>query len=183
MTDPAPILRGPRLELRPIGMGDLAGIAALHGDARVTRMLVDGIPDTVEKAAIFVRWNEPMRVAGMGTFAVRRHGSEELLGLFSLAPFDPEPSRLEFGGRLRPDSWRGGIADEASRILIDFAFDHLGRREVVSAFDPANRSAGAILSRLGFRTEGAGELFGRPVTLMALDRDDWRRSDAPYSAG
>jgi RimJ/RimL family protein N-acetyltransferase len=174
VTDPAPTLDGPRIELRPIDMGDLAGIAALHGDARVTRLLVDGIPDTVEKAAIFVRWNEPLRAAGMGTFAVRRHGSAELIGLFSLAPFDPDPARLEFGGRLRPDNWRGGIAAEASRIMIDHGFDALDREDLVSAFDPANRSAAAVLTRLGFRAEGAGALFGRPVSIMSLRRDDWR---------
>lgn len=182
MTDPAPVLRGPRLELRPIDMGDLAGIAALHGDPRVTRMLVDGIPDTIEKAAIFVRWNEPMRAAGMGTFGVRRHESAELIGLFSLAPFDPDPTRLEFGGRLRPDSWRGGIADEASRTLIDHAFGELGRDEVVSAFDPGNRSAAAILSRLGFRREGEGVLFERPVTIMALAKAE-RRGPSPPGPG
>lgn len=182
MSGSAPVLTSRRLELRPIGMADLAEIAALHGDRRVTRMLVDGIPDTGPKAAIFVQWNEPLREAGMGTFGVRRHGSAALIGLFSLAPFDPEPARLEFGGRLRPDSWRGGVADEVSRTLIDYAFDGLRRTEVVSAFDPANRSAQAILTRLGFRGEGEGALFGRPVTIMALTRAD-RKPVEPRRGG
>lgn len=170
----APALSGRRLSLRPIESADGAEIAALHADPRVAALLVDGIPDTPEKAAILVRWNRRLAAQGIGTFAVRRHGDARLIGLFSLTPYDADPALLELGGKLAPAAWIGGLALEAASVLIAYAFDALGRDRLVSAFDPGNAAARFALSRLGFRDAGMDRLFGREVSRMVLRRDGWR---------
>lgn len=169
-----PRLVGPRLELRPIDDGDLPAIAALHREPRVTRLLVDGIPDTVPKARIFLDWNAQFQPAGLGNFAVFRLGEPGLAGLYSLVPFANDEAVLEFGGKLHPRHWRGGLALEAARLLIGHAFGELGRDRLVSAVHPDNRSAALALTRLGFERAGADELFGNPVLLMELRRARWR---------
>jgi RimJ/RimL family protein N-acetyltransferase len=167
------ILLTPRLLLRPIAAAHREAIAALHADPRVAAQLVDGIPDTPDKADLFLRWNAPMAARGYGTFAVQRRGSTELIGLFSLTPFDGDEALLELGGKLLPSAWRGGLAVEAAAALIDHAFDTLDRDRLVSAFHPDHRSAPASLARLGFEAERDGEMFGNPIRIMRLTRDAW----------
>lgn len=167
------ILRTPRLLLRPIAAGHREAIAALHADPRVAAQLVDGIPDTPDKADLFLRWNAPMAARGYGTFAVQRRESAEMIGLFSLTPFEDDETLLELGGKLLPTAWRGGLALEAAAALIDHAFDTLGRDQLVSAFHPDHRSAPASLARLGFAEERDGEMFGNPIRIMRLTREAW----------
>jgi RimJ/RimL family protein N-acetyltransferase len=167
------ILLTRRLLLRPIAAEHREAIAALHADPRVAAQLVDGIPDTPVKADVLLRWNAPMAAQGHGTFAVQRRGATELIGLFSLAPFDGGEDLLELGGKLLPSAWRGGLAIEAAAALIDHAFGALGRDRLVSAFHPDHRSAPASLARLGFVADREGMLFGRPVRIMRLTRDAW----------
>ncbi|MBA2934185.1 GNAT family N-acetyltransferase [Sphingomonas sp. CGMCC 1.13654] len=167
------VLLSKRLLLRPIAAEHREAIAALHADPRVAAQLVDGIPDTPGKADLFLRWNAPMAARGHGTFAVHRRDSAELIGLFSLTPFDGDEDALELGGKLFPSAWRGGLAVEAAAALIDHAFGTLDRARLVSAFHPDHRSAPASLARLGFAWERDGTLFGRPVRIMRLTRDGW----------
>lgn len=173
-SEMAPRLASARLTLRPIEANDAAAIAALHADPRVARLLVDGIPDTVDKAAIFLAWNAPLAARGIGTFAVRRHGDPRLAGLFSLTPFDDDDALLELGGKLAPGFWGSGVALEAAALLIEHAFGTLDRPRLISAFDPGNRSARVALGRLGFAGSAAGTLFGRAVETMNLSREAWR---------
>jgi len=162
-----------RLLLRPIAAEHRDAIVALHGDRRVAAQLVDGIPDTPDKADALLRWNAPMAAQGYGTFAVHHLDSAALIGLFSLTPFTGDTDLLELGGKLRPDAWRGGLAIEAAAALIDHAFGTLDRERLVSAFHPDHRSAPASLARLGFVAERDGILFGRPVRIMRLNRAAW----------
>lgn len=166
-------LTSARLEFRPIEAADMHAIAALHADDRVARQLVDGIPDTPGKALVFILWNQPMRRKGYGTFAVRRRGETQLIGLFSLTPFKDDDSVLELGGKLHPSAWRGGLAIEAGATMVEYAFTGLGRDRLISAFHPENRSVPVALTRLGFAAAASTELFGKQVSTMTLAREDW----------
>lgn len=167
------VLLTKRLLLRPIAAEHGEAIAALHADRRVAGQLVDGIPDTPDKANALLRWNIPMAAQGYGTFAAHHLGSGEMIGLFSLVPFDGDEDLLELGGKLMPSAWRGGLALEAAGALIDHAFGTLGRDQLISAFHPDHRSAPASLARLGFVDDGEANLFGNPVRIMRLARDAW----------
>jgi len=162
-----------RLEYRPIEVDDMPAIAALHADPRVAGLLVDGVPDTMAKAYMFVRWNRPFAERGCGMFAVRRRGSDALIGLFSLTPFDGDEALLELGGRLAPAAWAGALAIEAGAAMIDHAFFTLDRDRLISAFHPDHRAAPAALARLGFVPAGPAILFDRAVATMVLTRTAW----------
>ncbi|QJU59889.1 GNAT family N-acetyltransferase [Sphingomonas sp. AP4-R1] len=163
-----------RLDFRPIGLWDIPEIVALHREPRITAMLVDDIPDDIVKAHLVVAWNAPFAAAGFGTFAVRRRGEPALIGLFSLTPYKNDVALLELGGKLTPSAWGGRIAIEAGAAMIDHAFDALGRDRLVSAIDPAQRSAAAALRRLGFTEDGEDRLLDRPVIRFSLIRSAFR---------
>lgn len=176
---PAPSSR--RLHFTLAAQSDLPFIADLHADARVSRQLIDGVPDTVAKARIFLRWTQAFDATGYGTWVVKRRADGRSVGLFSLIPFNDDPELLELGGKLHPDCWGGRLALEAGQALVSHAFEALGRDRLVSAIHPDNRSAAGALKLLGFEATGSSVVFGRPVTLMALEHSARRDSRSDYS--
>lgn len=161
-----------RLRLDPLSLDDAEPIAALHADPRVSEKLLDGVPRTPAEARIFIRWAETLAPRQVGVVAARRHGSDTLLGLFSLTPFEGSDD-IELGGKLARAGWGSGLAFEAGARLIDHAFGVLECGRLVSAYHPENRSVPAILGRLGFCPAGEADVFGRPACLMRLSRDEW----------
>lgn len=67
--------------------------------------------------------------------------------------------RREFDSRelgfVFDDCWqRCGYATEASRAMLDYAFDMLGAHRVVASCDPRNVRSWKLMERLGMRREG-----------------------------
>lgn len=176
----APSPSTPRLSFRLVGDADVPFIADLHADARVSRQLIDGIPDTIGKARIFLDWTRRFDATGFGTWVVRRRSDDRPLGLFSLIPFQDDPALLELGGKLHPSSWGGSLSVACGRALVRHAFEALDRERLVSAIHPENRSAAAALRRLGFEPAGDAVVFGRPVALLTLSRSAHRDSRSDY---
>lgn len=176
----APTPTSRRLKFELVGIGDLEFVAKLHADTRVSRQLVDGVPDTIDKARIFLAWTQQFDATGYGTWVVRSRSDHRPLGLFSLIPFQGDHELLELGGKLDPASWGGRIAIEAGLALIDHAFETLSRERIVSAIHPDNRSAARALEMLGFQPVGDTVVFARRVAVMALARSEARASHSDY---
>jgi ribosomal-protein-alanine N-acetyltransferase len=64
---------------------------------------------------------------------------------------DREQPVLEVGWRLRRSAWGRGYATEAGRAALGFAFEALGRDEVVSFTVTGNHRSRAVMERLGMR--------------------------------
>ncbi|RYE10251.1 MAG: N-acetyltransferase [Hyphomicrobiales bacterium] len=63
----------------------------------------------------------------------------------------------EFGFMLHQDYWGRGIAVEASRAFIAYAFGELGVPELTADVDPRNAPSLKVLERLGFSVTGTAE--------------------------
>jgi [ribosomal protein S5]-alanine N-acetyltransferase len=61
------------------------------------------------------------------------------------------PSVLELGVHLLPEFWRQGLAEEAARVIIQFAFSHLGATAVFAGHHPDNEASRRLLMKLGFQ--------------------------------
>ncbi len=74
-----------------------------------------------------------------------------------------------------------GLATEAARAVVDFAFDSLGMNQVIATTDCRNHSSVALLVRLGMKREGhfihnawfKGEWCDE--YQYAMLRDEWSR--------
>jgi RimJ/RimL family protein N-acetyltransferase len=84
------------------------------------------------------------------------------------APFAHTDPLVEIGWRLAREWWGLGIATEASRAALRFAFDVVGLEEVVSFTVPPNLRSQAVMQRLGMRYDG---VFDHP---NAAPEDWWR---------
>lgn len=71
--------------------------------------------------------------------------------VIGLAGSNPLP---DFGFILHPDFWGMGLAEEASRGVIDHIFASLPVPALTAEADPRNAASLALLGRLGFRKTG-----------------------------
>ena len=55
------------------------------------------------------------------------------------------------GFYLRPPYWRMGLAEEAGRGVIEFAFSTLKANALFAGHHPHNAASGRVLGKLGFR--------------------------------
>jgi RimJ/RimL family protein N-acetyltransferase len=90
--------------------------------------------------------------------------SGEHAGCAGLRPHGDDPQALEIGYYLRPQYWSMGLAQEAGRTVIEYAFTTLGIRTLIAAHHPQNASSQRVLEKLGFRR--VGEKLYPPTGLM-----------------
>jgi [ribosomal protein S5]-alanine N-acetyltransferase len=63
----------------------------------------------------------------------------------------------DFGFIIHPDFWGRGLATEASRGFIDYAFSQTAATELVADADPRNMASLGVLGKLGFVETGRAE--------------------------
>ena len=156
MTVGAPELRTGRLLLRGWNDDDRAPFAEMNADpevmehfpSRLTRAESDGFVDRIE---------QHFADRGFGLWAVEADGA--FVGFTGLAvpryhaPWMDERQQpvVEVGWRLCRSAWGRGYATEAAGAALRFAFDDLGRDEVVSFTVVGNVRSRAVMERLGMR--------------------------------
>jgi ribosomal-protein-alanine N-acetyltransferase len=119
-----------------------------HFPARLTRAESDAFVDRIERH---------FDQHGFGLWAVE--AEEGFIGFTGLAVprfhvdwmDDREQPVVEVGWRLRRSAWGRGYATEAARECLRYAFDDLGREEVVSFTVVGNTRSRAVMERLGMR--------------------------------
>jgi RimJ/RimL family protein N-acetyltransferase len=166
-----PTVETARLLLRPWRPAeDLHALAALNADPAVMRWVAPNRPltraETAEQLDRFVRhWDQH----GFGLWAVvPREGDAGCIGLAGLAVPSFLPAVLpavEVGWRFAPEWWGRGLATEAGRASVDFGFETLGLRAIVSIIDERNARSLRLARRLGM---GPGTDRLHPVTRRRL---------------
>jgi RimJ/RimL family protein N-acetyltransferase len=158
-------IRTERLLLRRFSESDLDRLAAMQALPEVARYLY-WEPATREQV-------EPILERRIATtrlekdddwvvLAVERQEDGLLLGDVTIFLRSVEHRQAEVGWVFHPDAGGHGYATEASRALIDLAFDDLEAHRVVARTDPRNEPSAAVCRRLGMRQEAhfrESELF------------------------
>lgn len=149
-------IRTPRLDLRDFLPEDFEAVHAYASDPVVTRFTSFG-PNSEEETRAYLE-----RMAAEAAEQPRRN--------FTPAIVDRETGRLigacgllsrregfreyETGYVLHRDWWGRGLASEATRALLAFAFGELGAHRVYATVTPENQASCRVLAKLGFRLEG-----------------------------
>jgi RimJ/RimL family protein N-acetyltransferase len=131
---------------------DIRDAARLWGDPAVTRYLVtEGrmTPDQVQERLL--KEIECFRVNGIQYWPVFLRDGDEFVGCCGLRPVDGNLKHMEMGVHLVKEQWRTGIATEACRAVIQYAFEHLQAECIFAGHHPENRVTPRLLERLGFR--------------------------------
>jgi len=86
---------------------------------------------------------------------------------------------LEIVWSVARDRWGQGLATEAGRAAVDYAFGQLGADHVISTIHPRNHASIRVAEKLGETYEyGPTTLQGRERTVYGITRRRWLRSRA-----
>lgn len=141
-----PVLHTDRLTLRPFRLSDASAFVALAGDPAVARMTSD-IPYPLHVWQCR-RWLRQAR--GEVRFAIER--DEELIG--GVGYFCHRHRVGELGFWLGRPYWGEGLATEAARAVIRYAFTDGRLIALTSANFVDNPASARILSKLAFASNG-----------------------------
>jgi len=167
-------LKSARLGFREWTEGDLPLATQLWGDPEATARI--GGPFTREM--IRARLEKEIaqgREFGLQYWPVFLLEGNEFAGCAGVRPYKMEERVLELGAHLRRKFWGQGMATEATRAAIDYAFATLGAEALFAGHHPQNDSSKKLLNKLGFaRTHE--ELYP-PTGLMhpsyLLRKSEW----------
>jgi RimJ/RimL family protein N-acetyltransferase len=149
-------IRTERLLLRRFRESDLGRLAAMQALPEVARYLY-WEPATREQVEPILK----RRIAATRlekdddwvVLAVERQEDGLLLGDVTIFLRSVEHRQAEVGWVFHPDAAGHGYATEASRALIDLAFDDLEAHRVFARADARNGPSSALCRRLGMRQE------------------------------
>lgn len=167
--------------LREFRDDDVDALEAVHSDPRVMRYYA---PEVATRAhaqqlvAKFIEWaNErPRRNFQLAIVAA---DTGELLGSCGIRSKHCAAGKAELGVGLGSSSWGKGIAQEAARLILDYAFSELGLDEVYGVAVAENEAVAKFARRLGLTPRPAPQRpeWMRELNLNAVEwviaRDTW----------
>jgi RimJ/RimL family protein N-acetyltransferase len=143
--------------------------------------------DHAQADAVMDEMRKDIASDGYGWTAAEIAVTGECIGFVGLHDTEVEPmlpaGTMEIGWRLAPEYWGFGYVTEAARTWLDFAFEQLGRNEIVSFAVWSNFRSTAVMERLGMQRDLSGS-FDHPeipdthpelkrFALYRLTRNSW----------
>jgi RimJ/RimL family protein N-acetyltransferase len=86
----------------------------------------------------------------------------------------PTGDDVELAYRLARSSWGQGLATEAARALVEYAFTVVELPRVVAVTYPDNRASQRVLEKLGFVPGGFIDYKGVQAAHYVITREAWR---------
>ncbi len=162
-----------RLLLRPVEVEDVDALHVLWSNERVRRFLWDGEAIPLEHTRQIVDKSISLfHEVGFGIWGVYLRGREQLIGFAGFWYFRSPPSlELLFG--VAADDWDRGVATEAGRCLIHYAFRDLGFSTVEASTDVGNAGSVRVIEKLGMRLDRREAVDGLDTVFYTMTRDDW----------
>ena len=137
-----------RLAFRLWREEDLPLARALFGDPRVTALVGGPFDDATVEARLAAEIS-CQRTHGYSYWPV--FVADDFAGCCGLKPRDPAARMYELGFYLRPAFWGRGLAVEAGRAVVAFAWEVLGATGLFAGHHPENHGSRGALGKLGFR--------------------------------
>jgi [ribosomal protein S5]-alanine N-acetyltransferase len=153
--DVQPVLETERLLLRPFVREDAEEVHAIVADreiAATTLSIPHPYPPGMAEEWI-VRQAPRFEAGEEVVYAVTLKGPGRIVGAVGIA-VEPPHRRAELGYWVDQGFWGRGIATEAARALVRFAFEVLEIHRVQAVHFTRNPSSGAVMRKIGMTREG-----------------------------
>ena len=151
-----PVLRTPRLLLRPFTASDAGDVRRLAGDARIADTTTDiphPYPAGVAEAWIGTHARE-YEEGLAAIYAITLPDSGFVIGAIGLMDIALLDARAELGYWIGADYWSRGYCTEAARRLIRFAYEELGITRIVARCLTRNPASARVMTKLEMQPEG-----------------------------
>ena len=156
-----------RLELRRFAESDTQAYTEIITNPDVTRYLGSGRDCSKEDALKFLARYESVWDEGYGIFAVTEQASSNLIGYCGIRKI-PD-GRVELLYAYAPLAWGKGYATEAGKAVLAYAREHFELSKVIAMSYPQNAGSIGVIKKLGFKSIGQEEHFGKMLEVFALD--------------
>jgi RimJ/RimL family protein N-acetyltransferase len=170
------------VRLRALRDADGPALFAVFGDPEVMRYWdTPPMASLKEATALLAAIRAGYRERRFLQWGIEEEDPRRLIGTCTLFHLVPPHRRAEIGYALGRASWGKGLATDALRTLLTFAFDTLDLHRIEADVDPRNARSLRLLERQGFRREGLqreryhveGEV--QDAVVLGLLRSEWRR--------
>lgn len=162
-----------RLTIRPLTPADGGDVYAVFAAPAVMRFWNSAPPaDLAEAGEWAARFATMQRRLGYAQWRVGERAAGRLVGIAGLQPLDGGPE-VELTYALEPSSWGRGYATEAAAAALAYGFEEAGLSRVVGIAAAKNEASVRVLRKLGMRSLGVAEYWGKQwdkYELAAADR-------------
>ena len=147
------MIEGERVLLRRMSREDAEDVVRMRAEPEVQAQLFSERPPTIDE---HLRWLADVQARDdRQEFMIVERTSGRSVGTIGLSRIDRTHRRAEYGILIGEPGARGkGLAAEASRLLLAYAFGTLGLRRVYLHVLVRNEDALRLYRRVGFQPEG-----------------------------
>ncbi len=143
-----------RLIIRPYEPSDDRDLHELVSQPEVMEFIPED-PMTLQEARRIIAWlqecypkNMPDKIVKW-TLAMVFKETNKVIGSCGLGPLDFSPDETELFYALRKEYWGRGIATEAARAVLEYAFETIKIKRLVAVTMPANVGSVKVIDKLG----------------------------------
>ena len=140
-----------RLILRPLGVADAGDAFEWQSDPEVNRYMIYPLYTDIEKTRAWIASLGP----DANEFGFELKETGKVIGAGGIK-YQPDSGAWELGYNLNRDYWGRGYATEASRALIQWAYETQGARDFTAAHATANAASGNVIRKCGFTFDRFG---------------------------
>lgn len=150
-----PVLKTERLTLRKMKPSDYIDMYEYASDEKVTRYLLWNPHESLNVTRDYLRYIQTKYHTGdFYDWAVVDNLSKRMIGTCGFSRLDFENNLAEVGYVLNSSFWGQGIAAEALRAVMEFAFMTLNVRRVEAKYIVGNESSRRVMEKCGMSFEG-----------------------------
>jgi RimJ/RimL family protein N-acetyltransferase len=149
------VLRGKLISLRNITRRDATAIYELAKSRDISRYTFIPFPYQLEDALYFIRYSQQRQRQGTEfNLGIQLNETGQIIGMIGLMKISYPHRRGEIGYWVGRPYWGKGIAVEAVRLMVKWAFQELGLRRISAGVMHPNQSSVRVLEKVGFVREG-----------------------------
>lgn len=166
-----PILATERLTLRQLSMEDRQNIFDLRSNPEINKYLGRRPSKTIEDAIDFIKQvTDNIQKNNSLYWVITLTDTKVFVGTICLFDFLNETNSCEIGYELMTSFQGKGIMKEATKKVIDYAFDTMKFQKIIAHTHHENQQSTKLLQRLKFIQSKEADKENPDCSIFTLDR-------------
>ena len=150
-----PELETERLKFRSIRRSDVKDVYEYSSNPRTSQYLLWSPHTSIEYTKKFIDIIlAKYKIGEYQDWAIVHKESKKMIGTCGFTRIDEQNKVAEIGYVLNPDFWGCGLATEAAKRVVQFAFENLGVNRVEARFMYGNDASLNVMKKIGMKLEG-----------------------------